>query len=61
VREAVPKPPFPVLDRESYLSRTKLGFILVVRGQGCINLTQNGLNSVRFMQTPTPRGQGSQP
>jgi hypothetical protein len=58
---AVPKPPFPLLDRESFLSRMKLGFIPVIRGQICINLTQNGLKPEGFMQTPTPRGHGSRP
>jgi len=59
-KTAVPKPPFPLLDRESFLSRMKLTPLTVIRGQICINLTQNGLKPVGFMQTPTPRGRGSQ-
>jgi hypothetical protein len=61
VKEAVPKTSSPVLDRESFLSRIKLVFIPVIRGQTCINLTQTGLKPVGFMQTPTPRGHGSRP
>jgi len=56
VKEAVLHTPFPLLDRESFLSRMKLGFITVIRGQTCINLTQTGLKPVGFMQNPhTPR------
>ncbi len=60
MKEAVPNTSFPVLDRESSLSRTKLPPLTVIRGQTCINLTQNGLKSVGFMQTSMPRGRGSQ-
>jgi hypothetical protein len=52
---------FPLLDRESFLSRMKLTLIPVILAQGCINLTQTGLKPVGFMQTPTPRGRGSPP
>jgi hypothetical protein len=51
---------FPLLDRERQLSCTKLASLTVIRGQTCIDLTQNGLKPVGFMQTPTPRGRGSQ-
>ncbi len=59
MKKAVLKPPFPVLDRESFLSCMKPALIPVIRGQRCINLTQTGLKPVGFMQTPTPRGRGS--
>jgi hypothetical protein len=58
--KAVLYTPFPLLDRERFLSCMKLVFIPVIRGQTCINLTQTGLKPVGFMQTPTPRGRGSQ-
>jgi hypothetical protein len=32
----------------------------VIPARECINLTQGGLNSVGFMQTPTPRGRGTE-
>jgi len=60
VREGLEEVQVPHL-RESSLSRMKLGFITVILAQTCINLTQTGLKPVGFMQTPTPRGQGSQP
>jgi len=36
VKEAVSKPPFPVLDRESFLSRMKPTLIPVILAQTCI-------------------------
>jgi len=39
VKEAVSKPPFPLLDRERFLSRMKLVFMPVIRGQTCIKPT----------------------
>jgi hypothetical protein len=50
VKEAVSKPHFPLLDRESFLSCMKPPLIPVIRGQICINLTQTGLKHDGFMQ-----------
>jgi len=47
--------------RESSPSRMKPALVPVILARTCINLTQNGLKTVRFMQTLTPRGRRSRP